>query len=105
MNIYIGNFSYDVTETDLQEVLSAFGTVESVKLIKDKFTGESKGFGFVEMPDKTEAMAAIDGVKEVKGKKVTINEARPQVRNSSGPDKRGGSGSRDRNFGRREKRY
>ena len=63
MNIYIGNFSYDITGDDLQKVFGAFGNVESVKIIRDKFTGDSKGFGFVEMPNKTEAQAAIQGIK------------------------------------------
>jgi len=103
MNIYIGNFSYDVTGDDLQAVFSAYGHVEKVAVIRDKFTGESKGFGFVEMPNKTEAQAAMQGITEIKGKRITINEARPQVRHSSAGGKR--SGSQDRSFGRKDRRY
>ena len=103
MNIYISNFSYDITTEELQEVFKAFGQVESVKIIRDKFTGESKGFGFVEMPNKAEAQAAIQGIKEIKGRQVTLNEARPQVRSNFGGGKRGGF--QDKNFNRRERRY
>lgn len=103
MNIYIGNFSYDITGDDLKEVFGVFGHVETVKVIRDKFTGDSKGFGFVEMPNKTEAQAAILGVTEVKGKRVTINEARPQANNNYGPAKQGNFRSSDTH--RRESRY
>jgi len=103
MNIYIGNFSYDITGGDLEEIFARFGHVETVKVIRDKFTGDSKGFGFVEMPNKTEAQAAMQGITEIKGRKVTINEARPQARNSSGRPQRGYS--KDKNFRRRERRY
>ncbi len=103
MNIYIGNFSYDVTEDDLREAFAAFGRVESIKIIKDKYTGNSRGFGFVEMPDKTEAQAAMNGITEIKGKRITINEARPQVQSSPRGEQRGYSGYK--NFGRRERRY
>lgn len=103
MNIYIGNFSYDVTGDDLQAIFGAFGQVESAKVIRDKFSGESKGFGFVEMPNKAEALAALQGITEIKGRKVTINEAKPQVRHSAGFGTRGGP--RGNNFNRRERRY
>ena len=102
MNIYIGNFSYDITGDDLQEVFGAFGHVESAKVIRDKMTGDSKGFGFVEMPNKTEAQAAMQGITEIKGKKITINEARPQAKSGSFGSKRGGP--RDKNF-RSARRY
>jgi RNA recognition motif-containing protein len=59
MNIYVGNISYDVTEVDLQAAFEAFGAVASVSLIKDQYSGQSKGFGFVEMPSASEAQAAI----------------------------------------------
>jgi RNA recognition motif-containing protein len=104
MNIYIGNFSYDITEDELKEVFGAFGQVESVKIIKDQSTGNSRGFGFVEMPNPKEAQAAMQGLTEIKGRRVTINEARPQVRNDQRGGKRGG-GPRDRDFSRRERRY
>lgn len=88
MNIYVGNLSRDVREEDLQETFKAFGEVESVSIVKDKFTGESRGFGFVEMPAKAEAQAAIDELngKDLKGRPLTVNEAKP--RTEGGP--RGG---------------
>ncbi|MGE0269449.1 MAG: RNA recognition motif domain-containing protein [Candidatus Omnitrophota bacterium] len=79
MNIYVGNFSYDINEEELKSVFTAFGQVETARIIKDKFSGDSKGYGFVEMPNKVEAMAAMDGIKEIKGKRITINEAKPMV--------------------------
>ena len=79
MNIYVGNLSRDVTEEDLRQTFEAFGKVESVTIIKDKFSGESRGFGFVEMPAKAEAQSAITGVngKELKGRPLKVKEARP----------------------------
>ena len=80
MNIYVGNLSGEVTETDLREAFETFGQVASGKIITDRYTGESKGFGFVEMPIKADAEAAIGGLndKELKGKTLTVNEARPR---------------------------
>jgi RNA recognition motif-containing protein len=91
MNIYIGNLSYEVTEEDLQQAFEAFGQVESVNIIKDKFSGRSKGFGFVEMPDKANAQSAINELngKELKGRSVNVNEARPRTESRGG---RGGYG-------------
>ncbi len=91
MNIYIGNLSYEVTEEDLQQAFEAFGQVESVNIIKDKFSGRSKGFGFVEMPDKAEAQSAINDLngKELKGRTLNVNEARPRTESRGG---RGGYG-------------
>ena len=91
MNIYIGNLSYEVTEEDLQQAFEAFGQVESVNIIKDKFSGRSKGFGFVEMPDKANAQSAINELngKELKGRTLNVNEARPRSESRSG---RGGYG-------------
>ncbi len=103
MNIYVGNLSYDITGDDLQAVFTAFGYVESVKIIRDKITGESRGFAFIEMPNKTEAEAAIQGVPEVKGRKIIINEARPPVRHGQGGGMK--RGTHGRNFNRRERRY
>ena len=91
MNIYVGNLADDVNEDDLREVFEAFGQVESVNILKDRFTGESKGFGFLEMPSRDEAQTAIkdaDGT-DLKGKTIKVNEARP--RPSSGPRRGGGS--------------
>ena len=90
MNIYVGNLAEDVSEDDLRGVFEPFGQVESVNILKDRFSGESRGFGFVEMPSRDEAQTAIqdaDG-KDLKGKAIKVNEARP--RPSAGP--RGGGG-------------
>ena len=86
MNIYVGNLSRDVTEEDLRQTFEAFGKVESVTIIKDKFSGESRGFGFVEMPAKAEAQSAITGVngKELKGRPLKVNEARPSPQGRRG---------------------
>jgi RNA recognition motif-containing protein len=91
MNIYVGNLSYEVNEEDLQEAFKAFGQVESVKIITDKYSGQSKGFGFVEMPSKAEGQSAIDGLngKELKGRTLNVNEARPRSESRGG---RGGYG-------------
>ncbi|MFC1683779.1 RNA recognition motif domain-containing protein [Candidatus Zixiibacteriota bacterium] len=80
MNIYVGNLSPEVTDEDLKEAFEAFGQVESVNVIKDKFSGTSRGFGFVEMPAKAEGQAAIDELngKELKGQELNVNEARPR---------------------------
>jgi len=89
MNIYVGSLSRDVTEDDLRQAFEAFGQVASVTIIKDKFSGESRGFGFVEMPAKTEALSAIAGMngKELKERAINVNEARPR------PEGRRGGGS------------
>jgi len=80
MNIYIGNLSFDVTEQDLRQAFEAFGEVTSANIINDKFTGHSKGFGFIEMSAKEQAQAAIAGMngKEMKGRALNVNEARPR---------------------------
>ncbi|MFQ6043742.1 MAG: RNA recognition motif domain-containing protein [Candidatus Poribacteria bacterium] len=86
MNIYVGNLSREVTEDDLKEAFEAFGQLASVKVIKDKFSGEPRGFGFVEMPSKKEAQAAIDGLngKDLKGQSLNVNEARSRSDNRRG---------------------
>jgi len=83
--IYVGNLSRDVTEDDLKEAFEAFGEIASVNVIKDKFSGESRGFGFVEMPSKDEAQSAIDGLngKDLKGQSLNVNEARPRTKSRS----------------------
>jgi RNA recognition motif-containing protein len=80
MNIYVGNLSYESTEDSLRTEFEAFGQVASVNLITDRVTGRSRGFGFVEMPIKTEAIAAIQGLndKEIDGRRLKVNEARPR---------------------------
>ncbi len=92
MNIYIGNLSSDVSEEDLRQAFEAFGKIESVNIIKDKFSGEPRGFGFVEMPSKSEAQSAIDGLngKDLKGQSLNVNEARPRSEDRKGGGKRGG---------------
>lgn len=92
MNIYVGSLSYEVTEEELMEAFQAFGTVESVNIIKDKFTGRSRGFGFVEMPTKDEAQAAIDGLngQELKGRRLNVNKARPRSDRGGGRPRQGG---------------
>jgi RNA recognition motif-containing protein len=81
VNIYVGNLSRDVSESDIKEAFEAFGTVQTASIIKDKYTGDSRGFGFVEMPNKEEADKAIAGLngKELKGRNLTVNEARPRT--------------------------
>ena len=93
MNIFTGNLSRDVSEDDLRQAFTAFGQVDTVSIIKDKFTGESKGFAFIEMPVKAEADAAIAALNgtQLKGKAVTVNEARPREDRRSGG---GGGGGR-----------
>ncbi|NOQ86501.1 MAG: RNA-binding protein [Deltaproteobacteria bacterium] len=90
MNIYVGNLALNVTEEDLQQAFGAFGEVSSAKIIKDKYSGESRGFGFVEMPAGAEAQTAIQDMneKELKGLKLKVNEARPQRNKNSGGDRR-----------------
>ena len=79
MNIYVGNLPYTVSEADLNQAFSAFGKVSSVTLINDKFSGQSKGFGFVEMPDNSEADQAIKALngKLIEGKNIKVNQADP----------------------------
>ena len=92
MNIYVGNLSYEVTEEDLKEAFGAFGGVDTVKIIKDNYTGRSKGFGFVEMSAKTEAQSAIEGLngKDLKGRSLNVNEARPRSEGRRGGARPGG---------------
>jgi RNA recognition motif-containing protein len=94
MNIYVGNLSFDVTEEELRQTFEAYGQVESATIVKDKFSGQSRGFGFVEMPTKAEAMSAISGVngKDLNGRTLNVNEARPRSDNRRGQG--GGGGGR-----------
>jgi len=100
MNIYAGNLAPETTDDDLRQAFEAFGQVSTASVVKDKFSGESRGFGFVEMPTKSEAEAAIAGLngKEFKGRTLTVNEARPRTegresRPRGGGDRRGGGRS------------
>jgi RNA recognition motif-containing protein len=98
MNIYVGGLSYDATEADLREAFEAFGAVSSVNIIKDQYSGQSRGFGFVEMPTASEAQAAISGLngQALRGRTLNVNEARP--RNDSRSDRRPGGGQGRRRF-------
>jgi RNA recognition motif-containing protein len=91
-NIYVGNLSYEATEDDLRQAFEAHGEVTSVAIIKDKMTGRSRGFGFVEMSDKNQANAAIQALnlQEIRGRAITVNEARPKT--EGGPRGGGGGG-------------
>jgi len=92
--LYVGGLPYETTEDQLQEIFTAHGTVVSARVITDKFTGRSRGFGFVEMSSGEEASQAIDALNESElgGRKLTVSEARPQ-------EKRGGFGGGDRGGG------
>ncbi len=92
MNIYVGNLSSQTTEDDLRGAFEAFGQVESVNIIKDRFSGESRGFGFVEMPGKDESQKAIEGMNgtDLNGSALNVNEARPKTDRGG----RGGGGGR-----------
>ncbi len=96
MNIYVGNLSYDTSEQDLRDAFGAHGVVSSAQIIRDKFSNQSKGFGFVEMPNQAEAQAAIRnmGNAELQGRPIKVNEARPRPEGGSrgGHDRRGGGG-------------
>ena len=85
MNIYVGNLAYSVTDADLREAFSRFGDVSQVNLIADKLSGQSKGFGFVEMDNNSEADAAIKGLNgtDMKGRNITVNQAKPRAERPS----------------------
>ncbi len=95
MNIFVGNLSFEVTEDELKQVFEAHGQVTSVSILKDKFTGKPRGFGFVEMADKASAEIAISALngKDFKGRNITVNEARPKTEgHGSDGGRRGGYG-------------
>jgi cold-inducible RNA-binding protein len=101
MNIYVGNLSRETSEEELRKAFEAFGEVSKASVITDKFSGEPKGFGFVEMPNKTEAMAALAGLngKELQGRTLNVSEARPRESRPGGggggrPGGGGGGGGR-----------
>ncbi|MGQ7869632.1 RNA recognition motif domain-containing protein [Sunxiuqinia sp. sy24] len=111
MNIFVGNLNYAITEDDMREIFEEYGELTSVKLITDKFTGRSKGFGFVEMADAEEAKKAIEELNgaEVEGRSMVVNESIEKKRDNNrggggfrGGNNRGGGsgyGRRDNNFG------
>ncbi|MFN0019259.1 MAG: RNA recognition motif domain-containing protein [Pirellulaceae bacterium] len=94
MKLYVGNISYNVTNTSLEDLFTPFGSVRSAQVIQDRDTGRSKGFGFVEMSNANEANEAIKGLneKEHDGRALTVNEAKPRE------DRGGGGGSRERRY-------
>jgi RNA recognition motif-containing protein len=93
MNIYVGNLPFNLGEEDLKEIFEEYGSVTSAKIISDKFSGRSKGFGFVEMDDDEEANNAIKELNnaEVAGRNIKVNESKPRS-NDRGGDRRGGGG-------------
>jgi len=101
MNIYVGNLSYDVLEENLRQAFEAFGQVSSATIVKDKYSGQSKGFGFVEMPSAEEARSAINQLngKELKGRTLNVNEARPRTEGGKGGGGRGFEGGGRRGGG------
>ncbi len=82
MNIYVGQLPYDVSESDLKEIFSEFGEIASVNLIMDRFSGRSKGFGFIDMPNNSEADTAIKSLNKtmLKGREIKVNQVQPQKR-------------------------
>ncbi len=96
MNIYVGNLSYDLTEDELRSAFEAYGEVDSVNIIKDRYSGQSKGFGFVEMNDDDKASAAIEGLNqtELKGRNLNVNKAKPRNDRGDRGGRGGGGGGR-----------
>ncbi len=101
MDIYVGNLPYEAGDQQLKDLFSEYGTVNSARVIADKFSGDSKGFGFVDMPDKSEAEAAIEALneKDFMGRALRVNESRPKPRGG------GGGGGGGRNGGGRGNRW
>jgi RNA recognition motif-containing protein len=102
MNIYVGNLSTDVSDDELREAFEAFGEVRSINIVRDRDSGESRGFGFVQMPSATEGRAAIEGMndKDLKGRTVNVAEARPKAQSRrSSTGRRGGFGGGRGGFG------
>jgi len=102
MNIYVGNLSSQTTDDDLRKAFEAFGQVESANVIRDKFTSESRGFGFVQMPSKEEAQKAIEQMNgtDLMGQTINVNEARPRTERGGGGGRgRGSGGGRGRSSG------
>jgi RNA recognition motif-containing protein len=99
--LYVGNLSYNVTNQSLETLFAEFGRVQSAQVVMDRDTGRSKGFGFVEMSDNGEAQAAIAGLnqKEVEGRSLTVNEARPREERSGGGGRGYGGGGGGRGYG------
>ncbi|UCG59280.1 MAG: RNA-binding protein [Phycisphaerales bacterium] len=100
MNIYVGNLAREITDDDLRQAFEAFGQVETATVIKDRFSGESRGFGFVEMPSQDEAQTAITEMngKDLSGRTINVNEARPKSDRGGGRGGRGGGGRGGRRY-------
>jgi len=96
MNLYVGNLPHSHSEAQIRTAFEQYGAVSSVALIKDKFTGQPRGFGFVEMPNQGEANQAIAGLngQDLGGRTLTVNEARPREERSNGGGSYGGGGNR-----------
>jgi RNA recognition motif-containing protein len=109
MKLYVGGLAADVTDAQLTQEFSAFGQVDSAAVVMDRYSGTPRGFGFVEMPSKNEAIAAINGMngKELNGQTLEVNEARPPASRPQGRDQRRGDkrGGRDRRPGGSGKRF
>jgi len=108
MKIYVGNLSYDTTEEELKQEFATYGEVSSISILSDKFSGQPRGFGFVEMASKSEGEAAITGLngKTLKERTLVVNEARPRADNRGGGYGAGyGSGRGGKRGGGRQKRY
>ena len=102
MRIYVGNLSYDATDEDLRQAFGAYGQISSVDVIKDRFSGQPKGFAVIEMSAKAEAESAISALNgtEIRGRKVNVSEARPRPQGGGGG---GGGGGRERGGGGRSR--
>ena len=94
MNIYVGNLGYDINESDLREAFEQYGKITEVRLVMDKVTGKTKGFGFIEMPEKEEAQKAITEMNEMefKGRVIKVDEAKPKTDRGGGGKRSGGGG-------------
>lgn len=101
--LYVGNLSYNVSSSDLEQLFSQFGSVQSAQIITDRDTGRGKGFGFVEMGNESEANAAIDGLneREHEGRRLTVNEAKPREARTTGIGGGGGGGRGPSSYGGR----
>jgi len=100
MNIYVGNISFNTDDSGLRAAFAAFGEVDSVNIIKDRDTGRSRGFGFVDMPTDEEANKAINGLNQtdLDGRTIKVNQARPRNSGGGGGGGRGGNSNRDRSW-------
>jgi RNA recognition motif-containing protein len=109
MNIYVGNLPFNANDTDLRDAFAAYGAVDTARVVVDKFSGQAKGFGFVEMPNKDEAQAAISGLdgKDFGGRALRVNESQPKPQGNGGYGGRssgggyGGGGGRSSGGGNR----